>query len=248
MACNTGGLHAHGSCHGFGPEQVVGAGQNGGVPVRLHAQRADDVKGKFQVLRRGGGLVLHNDPALVYAVGGEPVKHALGFGHVLALALTAADDGNALRVLLHVVQHPPQPVYKGEGGVIPVDGSAQHHQVGPLRVLVRAGVFDDGNLHNAKIRKADTHQHHHDPPQKDGQKLVHQDQRRNKGQGIRDVSIAPQGKAEHQGRQQQYGRSPAPDRDQFQFAHPFSSSHCSYSASSSSSRGPRCSSISISFW
>ena len=245
-ACRLHPLHPG---HGLGPAEVIGAGDDGHVPVRLVPQSVpDESKGVLEVLLGGGGPGLQQNGVLGHAVGAEPVRHAGRLGDVLPGALAAGDDDAGVRVLLIVAQGADEPVFQGQGGPLPVDGGAQHDQIGPPRALVRAGVPDDDGLHHAEIGKAHRHQHQQHPPKGRRQKPVQQKQRRHEGQEIAPVGIAPHRPAEKGRRGQQPGRQKEKAAVRFGVFHASSASHCSYSSRSFSSRASRSCWMAISFW
>ena len=170
------------------------------MALRLVPARADDVKGKLEILHCGGGLRLHDDPLGRDAVGDQPVVHGLGFGDLLALAHAAGDDGDGLRMLVQILQRPLEPPHQGQRGLILVYRSAQHNEVIPPRVLVGAGVFDDEILHKAEISETDTGQNHHHAPEGDGQIPVQHKQRGDEQQRVAPPGVAPQRKAQKQAR------------------------------------------------
>ena len=205
------------------------------------------IKGKLEIFLGGGGLILHYDPLRGNAVEGEPVEHRLRLAYVLTGALASADNGSRVRILFEIFQCALEPVHQRHGGSIPMHRRPQHHQIVPLRFRVGAGVFYDGDLHDDKINKPNADQDHHHAPERPAEKVLHYDERGNKGKRMGNIGITPQSKAEHKGRYEQQRRKQAPEGNFMEKLHWLSASHFSYSAISSSFRGSFSESISRSF-
>ena len=128
-----------------------------------------------------------------------------------------------------------------------MDGGAQNDQVLPFRFRVSAGIFHDGQLHQAEVDQPQAYQDQRPAAEALAAEMVDQHQGGDEQQGAANIGVAPHTKQEEGRRSHQQRHRNAPEGKMFN-AHWFSSSHFSYSSISSVSKASFSAAISISFW